>query len=167
MTASNTPIAGKRFCLTWLFDQGGNPINGDSITFLSPEWGNVYPFCLSEEDKTTFTRDSHEWNVYLDPGSPPLIDLTDTAMSELYRWGFSMVSIWGSHLSPSDTTEWDISPASRGNVQSFPDSFQQFDQFYNYLEGGDPGNGYEMNPATGLPYEPTTCKTRGLCSCGS
>ena len=139
-------------------DQSGNVIEGDTIFFLSPEWGNVLPFCLDEDDKTTYTRDGHEWNVYVDPGAPPYIDLTDTAMSELYRWGFSMVATWASHLTPVDTTMWDISPASLGNVQSFPDSFHQYDQFYDYLEGGDAGQGYEINPVTGMPYEPQMVK---------
>jgi len=66
-----------------------------------------------------------------------------------------MVSIWGSHLDPSDGVIWDISPGSIGNVdsQSFPGKFSDYSNFYRYLDGGDIGKGRKMNPVTGLPYE--------------
>ena len=48
----------------------------------------------------------------------------------------------------------DISPASIGNIPSYPDSFKEYDTFYDLLEGGDTSQGYEVNPVSGEPYEP-------------
>jgi hypothetical protein len=130
-------------------DQSGNPI-GDVPSFLSPEWGSVVPFSLSENDKTVFSRDGFDYSVYHDPGTPPLID---GALSQEYKWGFSLVSIWSSHLDQNDGVMWDISPKSIGNIAAFPNSFTEFDEFYKQLEGGDASTGYMLNPVTNEPYE--------------
>lgn len=130
-------------------DQAGNPID-DAPSFLSPEWGSVVPFSLSDNDKTVFTRDGFDYEVYHDPGTPPL---SDGELSDEYKWGFSLVSIWSSHLDQNDGVMWDISPKSIGNITSFPNSFTEFDEFYKQLEGGDPGTGYAVNPVTSQPYE--------------
>ncbi|MDA0787997.1 MAG: vanadium-dependent haloperoxidase, partial [Proteobacteria bacterium] len=55
---------------------------------------------------------------------------------------------------PSDGVMVDISPASLGNIQSYPTRFEDYPDFYDTLQGGDPSTGYEFNPVTGLPYEP-------------
>lgn len=136
-------------------DQSGNEILGGSAEFLSPEWGIVSPFALDEADLTLFERDGYDWWVYHDPGSPPLIDtLDDRGLLDPYKWNFDLVSAWSSHLDPTDGVMWDISPASIGNVQSFPESVEDYPEFYNLLDGGDPGAGHELNPHTGQPYEP-------------
>ena len=137
-------------------DQSGNLISeGVPIDFLSPEWGSVYGFALNEKDKSRKQRDGNTFLVYHDPLDPPYLDLNNPQNSEDYKWGFSLVSIWGSHLDPSDGVLWDISPKSLGNIDSsiFPDSFSDFSSFYNLLEGGDIGNGYTNNPKTGAPYD--------------
>ncbi|MFT6345064.1 MAG: hypothetical protein ACJAWQ_002144 [Paraglaciecola sp.] len=129
-------------------DQAGNRLD-EAPTFLSPEWGQVVPFALSENDKTTFTRDGFDYQVYHDPGMPPLIE---GAISEQFKWGFSLVSIWSSHLDQNDGVMWDISPNSIGNITSFPNSFTEFNEFYKQLEGGDPSTGHGLNPVTNQPY---------------
>ena len=129
-------------------DQAGNRID-EAPTFLSPEWGQVVPFALSDNDKTVFSRDGFDYQVYHDPGMPPLID---GALSEQYKWGFSLVSIWSSHLDQNDGVMWDISPKSIGNISEFPHSFEEFGEFYKQLEGGDPSTGYGLNPITNQPY---------------
>jgi hypothetical protein len=129
-------------------DQAGNRID-EAPTFLSPEWGQVVPFALSDNDKTVFTRDGFDYQVYHDPGMPPLID---SALSEQYKWGFSLVSMWSSHLDQNDGVMWDISPKSIGNISEFPQSFEEFSEFYKQLEGGDPSTGYGLNPITNQPY---------------
>jgi hypothetical protein len=48
----------------------------------------------------------------------------------------------------------DISPASIGNLQSYPATFSDHRKFYDLLAGGAPEVGYRVNPATGEPYEP-------------
>lgn len=134
-------------------DQSGNvyPINTPS--FLNPEWGQVEAFALSPNDMTTYNRDGFDYQVFHDPGSPPLMDTVNiTSEVESYKYTFELVSIWSSHLNPDDPTIWDISPASIGNVQAYPTDFEDFPQFYN-IAGGDPGEGWDLNPVTGLPYE--------------
>jgi hypothetical protein len=130
-------------------DQAGNPVD-DAPEFLGPEWGQVVPFSLSENDKTLFTRDGFNYQVYHDPGMPPLIG-TDT--SDLYKWGFSLVAIWSAHLDENDGVLWDISPKSLGNIKSFPTTFDQYSEFYNQREGGDASAGYAVNPITNQPYQ--------------
>ena len=38
---------------------------------LTPEWGAVAPFSLTDADKITYFRDGFGYNVYHDPGPPP------------------------------------------------------------------------------------------------
>ena len=130
-------------------DQAGNPISSQS-EFLSPEWGIVVPFSLKPDDLTIYERDDFEYWVYHDPGPPPTIDGT---LSDNYKWSHSLVAIWSSHLDSSDGVIIDISPASVGNIPSYPTNFEDYPDFYDTLEGGDPGVGYEFNPVTGLSYD--------------
>ncbi len=135
-------------------DQNGNVIPYNTPPFLSPEWGTVVPFSLKPADRTIYQRNGHEYWVYHDPGPPPSLDTTGMDNSEAYKWNFSLVSAWSGHLHPGDSVLWDISPASRGNIQKYPTNFQEMKDFYNLEEGGDPGTGYSVNPKTGMPYEP-------------
>lgn len=128
-------------------DQAGNPIPLGVPEFLSPEWGNVVPFCLQEQDLVSNAREEHIYHVYKDPGAPPTID------SEEYKWGFSLVSAWSSHLDPTDGVMWDISPASIGNLPDLPKNTETYASFYDFEEGGDSSEGRSMNPITGEPYE--------------
>jgi hypothetical protein len=137
-------------------DQSGNPIPGGAPEFLSPEWGKVIPFALQEEDLNIYERQGAEFWVYHDPGDPCYIDVVDGGdLTEEYKWGFTLVSKWGSHLDPSDGVLWDISPASIGNVpwEDYPTTIEGFRDFY-LEEGGDPSRGHTINPHTGEPYEP-------------
>ncbi len=135
-------------------DQSGNEIPGGAPEFLSPEWGIVTPFALQEEDLTIHQREGNDYWVYHDPGNPPYID-EDTG-GDGYLWGFSMVSLWSSHLDPADGVMWDISPASLGNVplEELPTDLEGYRNFYQQFDGGDTGKGYAVNPHTGQPYEP-------------
>ncbi len=136
-------------------DQAGNPLPGNTPEFQSPEWGWVVPFALQESDLTLYDRDDFSYPVYHDPGPPPMLNLEDTGgLSEEYKWGFSMVPIWQSHLDFRDSVIWDISPASIGNSAPFPDVFEDFSNFYQYLDGGDASQGHSLNPFTGEPYPP-------------
>ena len=138
--------------LTEFIDQAGNPVTSDP-DFLSPEWGAVVPFALSQTDRTVFTRDGFDYWVYHDPGGPPLIG---GALGAEYQWGFELVSIWSSHLDPADGVMVDISPASVGNiaVEDYPTNFPDHRQFYSLLQGGDASVGHTANPVTGQPYAP-------------
>lgn len=137
-------------------DQSGNPIGGSTIDFLSPEWGDVWPFAMSEDDKVVYQRDGNSFSVYNDPTDPPYLEPDGIgASSDAYKWGFSLVSVWASHLDPFDGVSVDISPRSIGNidVNSLPTSYLQFPDFYNLIEGGDISVGRSTNPITGDPYE--------------
>ena len=138
-------------------DQSGNEIPGAAPEFLSPEWGTVTPFALSEDDLTIYERQGNEYWVYHDPGDPPYIDpVNGGTMSDEYKWNFSLVSVWSSHLDPTDGVMWDISPASIGNiaVQDYPTTIQGLRNFYDRLDGGDLGTGHSINPSTGVAYPP-------------
>ncbi len=136
--------------LSLFIDQAGNPIFSEP-EFLSPEWGQVTPFALTDADKTTYQRDGFDYEVYFDPGMPPT---SAGPLSAEYKWGFSLVAIWSSHLDPSDGVMVDISPASLGNIQQYPANPGEYSQFYDLLNGGDGSTGYASNPVTGAPYEP-------------
>lgn len=136
-------------------DQAGNITPFNQPEFLSAEWGTVVPFALQEEDLTIYERDGHEYWVYHDPGLPPYLDTTQArGWDGLYEWNHTLVSVWSSHLDPSDSVMWDISPASIGNIQSYPETLEEHRDFYDLLDGGDPSIGYDVNPHTGEPYEP-------------
>ena len=137
-------------------DQSGNLIQGSTPDFLSPEWGNVKAFALTDDYKTSYNRDGTTYNVYHDPMAPPYLNLTNNdSSSENYKWGFTMVATWASHLDPSDNILWDISPKSIGNidVSDMPTDFEDYSLFYDYLIGGDIGRGHQINPFTNTPYE--------------
>ena len=165
------PIAGSGFIFDYnrwqpltlevFIDQGGNPVPFGSREFLGAEWGKVIPFSLQSEDLNIYQREGSDYWVYNDPGPPPYTDVYNGGPeSDEYKWGFSLVSIWGSHLDPNDTTRWDISPASLGNIDiaTFPKTIEGLRDFYDYTEGGDPSNGHALNPYTGQPYEPQMIK---------
>lgn len=139
--------------LEFFKDQSGNVFPKGTPDFLSPEWGKVHGFALDEEDLSIKTRDGHEYWVYHDPGAPALMQDGTDESSENYRWGFDLVSIWSSHLDPSDGVMIDISPASFGNIQNYPTTHSALTDFYKELEGGDIGMGRNENPYTGEAYE--------------
>lgn len=141
------------------FDQNGNPVPALQ-RFIGPEWGRVLPFAMTASDKVTYTRAGANYPVYHDPGPPPTLDTTNAAniVSQDFKWGHAMVAAWSAQLDPADPTLWDISPKSMGNVQTYPTTIAGQHSFYNYNNGGDPGTGYAVNPATGLPYTPQLVK---------
>lgn len=129
--------------------------------FLSPEWGEVTTFGLPLFERSTHTRDGDDYFVWLDQGAPPLIDVNTTSgFDDPYQWGFSMVLRWSEHLDPSDEVEIDISPSSIGNLDEslFELGFEDYDQIYNWEEGGDVSTGHNSNPITNEPYSPQIVK---------
>ncbi len=135
--------------------QSGIVSNETTPEFVSPEWGRVLPFSLDRNDANIFQRDGNEYWVYHDPGPPPLlnVDQSDT-MSEEYKWGYALVSVWSSLVDPADGVMIDISPASVGSISSYPKDILEYHDFYDLFEGGDTGMGHALNPKTGQPYEP-------------
>lgn len=137
-------------------DQAGNEVD-EPPEFLSPEWGSVASFALTDVELQEFSRvgEDYVYQVYHDPGAPPTID---GVLTEEYKWSHSLVSIWSSHLDPKvgrGADLVDISPNGIGNiaVDRYPLTFPEHRNFYT-VDGLDPGTGYSANPATGAPYQP-------------
>ncbi len=125
--------------------------------FLSPEWGAVNPFAMTMDDANVYNRDDFDYIVYHDPGPPPTID--SLLESEEYKWGFSMVAAWSSHLDFQDGVTLDISPGARGNLTDLPTSPSEYPEYYDFDEGGMfQSQGHDLNPFTGQPYEENIVK---------
>lgn len=135
--------------LQYFIDQSGNPIPTGYPDALSPEWGEVTPFSLNGLDLQIKPRDGYDWRVWHDPSDPPYLGGVGDFR---YKWGNELVVTWSSHLDPSDGVMIDISPASFGN-SPLPTVADEQD-YYDKLMGGDWSPGHDINPATGLPYEP-------------
>ncbi len=139
--------------LQFFVGQSGIPIPTGYPDFLSPEWGVVTPFALSQTDLKVNQRYANDYWIYHDAGAPPLLG-TQTAPD--YKWGFEMVAAWSSHLDPGDGVMVDVSPASVGNIplSLLPTDLSGYAGFYDFAQGGDPSPGYASNPVTGQPYAP-------------
>ena len=134
-------------------DQSGQVLES-SPPFQSPEWGWVVPFALTDDQLVIYERDNELWPTYLDPGPPVYIGGDQPAAADsMFRHHFAMVSIWQSHHDPYNGVMIDASPASIGNAPDFPETLEEYGDFYTYFEGGDAGVGHDINPITGLPYE--------------
>ena len=141
-------------------DQAGNSVPIAIPDFLGPEWGAVVPFALDEAN-LQIKNNGFDSHLYFDTQDPPLIEnsMTD-GLSDPYKWNFTLVAAWSAHLDPEDDTEIDISPAGLGNVDidTYPTTFEAFQNFYDLMEGGDTGQGWAVNPYTDQPYEPQLVK---------
>ena len=129
---------------------------GTQTPFLNPHWGRVSNFSLTDDQLTIYTRDGYDYWVYLDPGAPPYLDPTTGGLLDDYKWTFTLVGVWSSHLDPADGVMIDISTASVGNIPivALPDNVDEMRDFYDLMEGGQHDFGYTVNPATGMPYAP-------------
>ena len=129
------PNRWQPLALDFFIDQSGNLLPIGSPPFLSPEWGAVTPFALSQEDLTIYKRQGKNYYVYHDPGPPPQFGGVDDLE---YKEGFEQVLEWSGLLDPTDGVMIDIGPGARGN---------------NTI-GTNDGTGHAENPATMLPYPP-------------
>jgi hypothetical protein len=152
------PNRWQAISLSVAIDQAGNLLTSDP-PHLGPEWGNVKPFSMTPADVTTHVRNGNNFKVYHDQGDPAYIDTTNGGgLEDFYRWNFSLVSVWQSHMDTTDGVMWDISPASQGNVTNLPNTWNDYQTFYDYTNGGDPGVGHALNPVTNQPYAPQIVK---------
>ncbi|NIJ45548.1 hypothetical protein FHR24_002016 [Wenyingzhuangia heitensis] len=150
------PNRWQPLAFTKFIDQSGN-LAKSTPNFLSPEWGNVLPFSLSESDKNMMKRDNKNYPVYHLPKFPPQLDTINiNESSELYKWNFSLVALWSAQLDPNDGEKLDISPASMGNIDldELPNSYAEYTHFYKAEKGGDISKGHTINPITKQAYEP-------------
>ncbi len=133
-------------------DQSGNVVPGATPPFLAPEWGQVYNYCLSDDDLSTYERDEYDWKVFYDPGAPPYHSMDGSGTFSLFEWTFITTLIWSAHLDPNDGVMWDISPGGTGNNDQILTSFEQHPGYYNLFDGSIPYPGHPVNPATGMAY---------------
>ena len=150
------PNAWQPLAIPVFVDQSGNVLS-ETPDFQGAEWGQVAPFALSDSVRQDYERDGHTWPVYLDCGAPPLFQEGDLVggAADAHAWGFALVALWSGHLDQEDTTMWDISPATVGNLGvTGPPSFADMDSFYDWVDGGDVAPGHSENPITGSPYAP-------------
>ena len=141
-------------------DQSGNPFPLNTPAFLSPEWGQVTPFCLKNEDLEVLNN-NFDCYVYKNPGPPAYIqESNENGIEDPYKWYFSLVASWSSHMDPDDPTLIDISPASIGNykLDDLPETFEEYQAFYDFENGGDASQGHDLNPFTNQPYAPQFIK---------
>lgn len=114
-------------------DQFGRPISESTQRNLTPFWGEVTPFAMTDQDRSTN-------GVYHDQGLPPgLPGRPDTPRFQAEALELIRLS---SQLDPLDGVMIDISPASKGNTPDAP-----FTESYAQV-------GYPQNPSTGQPYQP-------------
>ncbi len=119
------------------FDQFGQRINESTQRHLTPFWGQVRPFAITEADRSPN-------GVYHDQGAPrQLGGATDAAFKQIDA--LTVIRL-ASQLDPSDGVMIDISPASRGNTPDAP-----FTESYDQV-------GYAVNPFTNQPYPPHMVK---------
>lgn len=135
-------------------------VTSDPDEFLTPEWGDVVPFALSNPNLKT--KNGYDFKLYLDPGMPPHLNYEkDSTLSEAYKWGFVLNLLWSSHMDPSDSVKIDISPNSHHGYPNLPSEFKDYHQFYNLNEGySKQMPGLKKNPKTGKKY-PSNIVYRG------
>ncbi len=156
------PNRWQELTLTTFIDQAGNVIPGSTQPFLGAEWGRVTPFAMGEEALTKRRRDSlnYDWWIYHDPGPPPYITPEGDGGTEAFRNTFLTTLLWSAQMDPRDTLRWDISPAGMGNtpIDLYPDDFNDYNSFYNLIEGRHSELMRTINPITGRAYEPNFVK---------
>jgi len=157
----NDPNRWQPLAFDYFVDQSGNPFPQATPAFLSPEWGEVKPFCLLPED-LQILNSGFNCYVYNDPGPPVYIQNSNSedGIDDPYKWHFALVASWSAHLDPNDNTLIDISPGALGNVDlaDYPETFEEYKAFYDFTNGGDSGTGHLLNPATNAPYVPQMVK---------
>jgi hypothetical protein len=113
--------------LEFMISQNGIPIEDGSQQFVGPHWGHVAGFAI---------EDGGGEGLPMDPGEPPL--LGDPASDNAFKEEAVQVIRFSSLLDPEGAETIDVSPGAMGA---------------NTL-GTNDGHGYDLNPATGEPYEP-------------
>ncbi|MCT4582655.1 MAG: vanadium-dependent haloperoxidase [Flavobacteriales bacterium] len=125
-------------------------------TFLTPHWGEITPFAMDKENSQELKNEQGDvFRVYNDPGPPPYMsEQKDPLNSDAYKWNFALVAIWGGHNDPNDETMMDISPGKIGTTKGIlPETYADYQAFFNFEEGGCKTIPHKKNPYTGKPYK--------------
>ena len=124
-TTMNDPDRWQPLILKEALSQNGLPLPGGEQTFIGSNWGDVTPFALEPSDD----------GLPIDPGPPPL--LADPATADHYLSSAVDVIRASAELNVGERVV-DVGPGAVGDSPL----------------GTDDGDGHEVNPATGEPYEP-------------
>ena len=135
-------------------DQSANIIESFTPPFVTPEWGSVNPFSLTEEQASYQERAGYTYRLFLDPGAPPAWSSNSAFEDDEWAYAHTMTALWSGHLDATDGVMWDISPGGIGNRPGLPTNFEEAKAFYNFYDGGTTSPGHPVNPKTGLGYEP-------------
>ncbi|MFN0173327.1 MAG: DUF6851 domain-containing protein [Saprospiraceae bacterium] len=136
-------------------DENGRRRFTGTQSFQGSDWGKVKPFALKRQNRKIHRRDGHEYIIYYDPGKdffPRLDTLEGGGTSKDYMWNYALVAAWSALLNPEDTTRWEVSPRSMGNVQGYPQHLSKLPDFYGLQSGHTPGTGHALNPHSRQPY---------------
>lgn len=125
-TVMRDPNRWQPLALDRQVSQNGLPIPGSVQKFIGPYWGHVTPFALPPSEQGT----------PIDPGPPP--QLGDAATDAQFKAEAVEIIRRSNLLDATNGITIDISPAAFGD---------------NAL-GANDGDGHDLNPATGAPYEP-------------
>jgi hypothetical protein len=125
-TVMNDPNHWQPLALKEQVSQNGLPIPGQIQSFIGPHWGHVTSFALPASDQGT----------PIDPGPPPL--LGDAATDAAFKAEAVEIIRRSNMLDTTNGVIIDIGPGAYGD---------------NSL-GANDGDGHDLNPATGQPYEP-------------
>lgn len=125
-TTMRDPNRWQPLALAKQIAQNGQPIPGTIQSFIGPHWGHVTSFALPPSDQ----------GLPIDPGPPPL--LGDAATDQAFK-DEAVEIIRRSHMLDATSGETiDIGPGAFGDSPL----------------GTNDGDGHDVNPATGQPYEP-------------
>jgi hypothetical protein len=126
------PNRWQPLALDLIISQNGIPLPDKVQSAIGMRWNGVTPFALMRSDPN---------DVYIDPGPPPLLDLSRCADDPFKQAAVRVIELSG-ELTPDDGVMLDISPGAYGN---------------NPL-GTNDGTGHPMNPISGLAYDPQVVK---------
>lgn len=124
--------------------------------FTTPHWGNIVPFAMSSANLDSLIRDGESFLVYNNPRPAPYLKKEDGFKDlEEYLWNFSLVLSWSGHNDPRDDFKIDISPGAIGPTNYLlPNNFNEYQQFFDFENGGTKSSPHKRNPYTGKPYAP-------------
>lgn len=125
-TAMEDPNRWQPLQIDNMVSQNGIRLDTGVQEFIDPHWGYVTGFALPPAPSN---------GVPIDPGPPPQLT---SQTEQAFKHDAVEVVAFSAVLDPNQKTSVDISPATLGN---------------NSL-GTQDGDGYDLNPMTGEPYEP-------------
>jgi hypothetical protein len=128
-TTMTDPNRWQPLALARIVAQNGVPLPGSVQRYVGPQWGRVESFALPAPAADDY--------MPVDPGTPPQLG-GDPASADAFRAAAVEVIEASAQLDPTVGGEIDISPGAIGD---------------NSL-GANDGDGYDVNPETGEPYEP-------------